>query len=677
MLEEEIEFHQEELFEKATLDMNPTDTIFRSYKEPHARNHLSNPADHSMKEVENDKIQCNSWSLPFRDAMNVSVTKKNNHPFAVEDRDLLLRSRATDDFGDNSSTKSSEMKHDNANTSRSPDGKDKFDPNADEQTRPRHHGSNSSAFMENSVHANHGGREYHSYYPPGAQLMPPLPHGPHYPYYHPFFHPVPRHPSHLLKPQPKSILSASVTMDSDDYNASLGNTQGSEEAIHSNHLIPPHPWPQPSHLQMYYYGPPPPYYPIPPNHGYTQRKQKNVSPTKPSTLQPRTTLRGEAPKSTSSSPTSRKRKKISMDSDDHVEKLTEFAKRARSESLNVEKKTDVPPKVLERRERKNAQSRLRAANLKERISYILSKLPSERNAEEVSILHTFEERRAKKNGRSRERASFRKEELKRIVSKPEDLWTQEEKTFMVETMVAKYKKNEGDRLRRRKIKADGSQSENREDDTLSTTSSSAYASNKMLNVIKKDGENIQDRLRKKDGLHQAIPFHVGSQYLSPRPLDLKKGRSDELLHIPLTPCVQLTPILGNIALSHDEQMPDYGKMFDITPLLDGSSKDFLCDSRCSGVQGNDVGNSQPSSSSYLANVVDIHTPKTPVTQKNLPFIHLTSPLGLSPLHLPRRQRNNDGMYDTLTGFGIDYNAHENQDMIAVSFSTDSHCETKF
>lgn len=111
--------------------------------------------------------------------------------------------------------------------------------------------------------------------------------------------------------------------------------------------------------------------------------------------------------------------------------------------------------VLDRRARKNAQSRARAAKLRERIAIIEQKPDSERNEEEMQIFAQYENRRKRKNDRSRERALEKKEEIDRILAKPEKKRTKIEKQFLDNALSAKKRKNEGDRLRRQRLKEMG------------------------------------------------------------------------------------------------------------------------------------------------------------------------------------------------------------------------------
>ena len=111
--------------------------------------------------------------------------------------------------------------------------------------------------------------------------------------------------------------------------------------------------------------------------------------------------------------------------------------------------------VLDRRARKNAQSRARAAKLRERIAIIEQKPDTERNEEEMQIFAQYENRRKRKNDRSRERALEKKEEIDRILAKPEKKRTKIEKQFLDNALSAKKRKNEGDRLRRQRLKEMG------------------------------------------------------------------------------------------------------------------------------------------------------------------------------------------------------------------------------
>lgn len=111
-----------------------------------------------------------------------------------------------------------------------------------------------------------------------------------------------------------------------------------------------------------------------------------------------------------------------------------------------------PSTRSDRKEKKNAQSRARAAKLREKIAEVKNKGDEQKTDEEIRLLQIFEERRRKKNERSRERAIEKKMEIERILAIPEAERTPEDVTTLDVAMKAKQKKNEGDRIRRERIK---------------------------------------------------------------------------------------------------------------------------------------------------------------------------------------------------------------------------------
>jgi len=106
----------------------------------------------------------------------------------------------------------------------------------------------------------------------------------------------------------------------------------------------------------------------------------------------------------------------------------------------------------DRKEKKNAQSRARAAKLREKIAEVKHKGNDHKTEEELRLLQIFEERRRKKNERSRERAIEKKMEIERILAIPEAERTPEDVNTLDVALKAKQKKNEGDRIRRERIK---------------------------------------------------------------------------------------------------------------------------------------------------------------------------------------------------------------------------------
>lgn len=121
-------------------------------------------------------------------------------------------------------------------------------------------------------------------------------------------------------------------------------------------------------------------------------------------------------------------------------------------------KTYIKPRVpstqdvVDRRSRKNAQSRARATKLRGRIGEIELKPETERDEEERLIWAQYEQRRSRKNDRSRERAMEKKEEIDRVLAKPEKKRTKIEKSFLDTALYSKKRKNEGDRMRRQRLK---------------------------------------------------------------------------------------------------------------------------------------------------------------------------------------------------------------------------------
>lgn len=110
---------------------------------------------------------------------------------------------------------------------------------------------------------------------------------------------------------------------------------------------------------------------------------------------------------------------------------------------------------VERKLRKNTQSRARAARLRERIQEIHKKPEDARTEDDLKVIEIFEERRRRKNERSRDRAIEKKQQIEKIMSKPEGKRTKEERKIYEITMSSKARKNEGDRIRRERIKMMG------------------------------------------------------------------------------------------------------------------------------------------------------------------------------------------------------------------------------
>jgi hypothetical protein len=103
----------------------------------------------------------------------------------------------------------------------------------------------------------------------------------------------------------------------------------------------------------------------------------------------------------------------------------------------------MPQEVLDRRERKNANSRARAAKHRVIVQQLELKPEHERTLEEQQLVDTHYKRRSHKNTRSRDRALEKKAEIERILSKPDHRRSKLEKQFLDNALSSKSRKNEG------------------------------------------------------------------------------------------------------------------------------------------------------------------------------------------------------------------------------------------
>lgn len=131
---------------------------------------------------------------------------------------------------------------------------------------------------------------------------------------------------------------------------------------------------------------------------------------------------------------------------------TEMRSPAGHAKLYVKSKAKLPKKHKDLREKKNSQSRRRAAALRERVKAISDKPENDRTQEEKELLASYEEKRAKKNNRSRVRAVEKNQEATRILEKPEEERTETEREFIHSYLTTKAIKNKGDRDRRMRNK---------------------------------------------------------------------------------------------------------------------------------------------------------------------------------------------------------------------------------
>jgi len=327
-------------------------------------------------------------------------------------------------------------------------------------------------------------------------------------------------------------------------------------------------------------------------------------------------------------------------------------------SCSTEMKDDqLPSSGPERRARKNAQSRMRAAKLKDSIQRMNVKNPEERTSEEKAKLATYEERRMRKNGRSRDRAMERKRRFTEINAKAEKVWNAEEKVFMAETRVSKYKKNEGDRMRRKKMRHCGYS-------IASSTQSNfeSYAANDH---------------------HQ----YISSATLYPRQLPQDRNVPEQIHSSSRAPMVASAPPMTPKSPHQFHNEEGFApNMFDVmTPKNDAAEEnDFMSNFIFpSPSQDNNAYFNSPTlelcaETSIMDHNLDeiIYSPATTPRNANQQIFdtnghnQVTLPLALCPLNLPRRSKTDEQLYDTLASDWRDIGEDDRgiQEAIAVSFS---------
>jgi len=230
------------------------------------------------------------------------------------------------------------------------------------------------------------------------------------------------------------------------YPPNWGNISGMPPSIPYPYM----PYNYSSYPPLYY---PPPYY-------HPLRPPPPPSATNPPFLFP------ENPQGINTVPFTEKRTRKKMPNENvQEESLKLSSQQSSSDSTSViagnkeemaksteELEQELARKIYERRQRKNLQSRIRAAKLRERIEVVKTKSNDDRRENELKLLELYEDRRCRKNQRSRERANEKKREIERILAISENVRSKEEQLKFETAMKAKHKKNEGDRIRRERIK---------------------------------------------------------------------------------------------------------------------------------------------------------------------------------------------------------------------------------
>jgi hypothetical protein len=231
-------------------------------------------------------------------------------------------------------------------------------------------------------------------------------------------------------------------------------------------MYPPYPgYPAPPQMNPYGYPPPDPNMPgghhpagPPPPRGYPGEEGANVGPYGQAHPAVATASRRRSEEDEDRKPAARSEGSSTGGDEDESTEAHSEAGPIVPGAVTARLKTYIKPRlpstqdVVDRRSRKNSQSRARATKLRGRIGEIELKPEPARDEEESLIWSQYEQRRQRKNDRSRERAMERKEEIDRILAKPEKKRTKIEKSFLDTALYSKKRKNEGDRVRRQRLK---------------------------------------------------------------------------------------------------------------------------------------------------------------------------------------------------------------------------------
>eukprot|EP00557_Chaetoceros_sp_GSL56_P005380 CAMPEP_0176489168 /NCGR_PEP_ID=MMETSP0200_2-20121128/7133_1 /TAXON_ID=947934 /ORGANISM="Chaetoceros sp., Strain GSL56" /LENGTH=649 /DNA_ID=CAMNT_0017886269 /DNA_START=1551 /DNA_END=3500 /DNA_ORIENTATION=+ len=490
---------------------------------------------------------------------------------------------------------------------------------------------------------------------------------PHYPYYYPYYPPPPANMVAAPPPPPPGYTWPYPVAHPAAY----------------PHYYPPHYYhhhhpsvtaQQPAHVTS--------------NHGDKSSKTKKSSgPTTTSTPKPLThnkALPEKVPSATVSRTPSSESAKIFPPRDVTIHSLHNAYIHTSTSSLDDEDDDDYDDETcLDRRERKNAQSRRRAAKLKASIHMIKAKKPEDRSPEEVAKLETYEERRRRKNGRSRERALERKARFEEISAKPEKEWTDEEKMFMKEHLTAKYRKNEGDRLRRKRMRESGS---NASVSVASCALSSAVFSHSKGGAFTRVASAPCPPLKRSN-------FHSEELQQS----GLAHRDSHHSVGVAAMGAAPLTP-KNEMELYDDDS---FARIFDLSPrrVEEGDEKDAVSHFIFPSPSEDDERLMHSPTLELCAetsildqNLEDIilsphfATPRATVSSDddageeihgvNASFSPSTSPLTLRLMDLPRRSKPEENLYDDAfctdwRGFGDIDDSNNQHEPIAVSFSMDT------
>ena len=155
-----------------------------------------------------------------------------------------------------------------------------------------------------------------------------------------------------------------------------------------------------------------------------------------------------------------------FDDNDHYDKQDKLGTIPATSKMKLHVRAKCPPppnsgttmldprvqKLVEYRERKNAMSRERAKNHREKIAAITTRSLENMTEHDANVFASHAAFRKRKNTRSRERSLEKKHEKERIMTKPIANRTPLERKFLKNAIAANRQKIEGDRRRRKKYK---------------------------------------------------------------------------------------------------------------------------------------------------------------------------------------------------------------------------------
>eukprot|EP00594_Rhizosolenia_setigera_P001179 CAMPEP_0178946042 /NCGR_PEP_ID=MMETSP0789-20121207/4061_1 /TAXON_ID=3005 /ORGANISM="Rhizosolenia setigera, Strain CCMP 1694" /LENGTH=511 /DNA_ID=CAMNT_0020625981 /DNA_START=102 /DNA_END=1637 /DNA_ORIENTATION=+ len=256
-------------------------------------------------------------------------------------------------------------------------------------------------------------------------------------------------------------------------------------------------------------------------------------------------------------------------------------------------------KIMKRKAKKNAQSRARAARLREKIEEVKKKGDNEKSEAEIALLDTFEERRRRKNERSRQRAIEKKREIERILAIPEAQRSMEDRETLDRAMKAKFRKNEGDRIRRERLKLGTFTNSKKKTTSGKTTPSSSSSTS---------------RTKKR----KASPDGTGGEYSLPDESASPPGNAPAEQMVPnmllSDPFAVPSPVRRRLPID-PSMAPALNLGQDVLPNVDPSQQ--LAFQSHGGIPREDLAHPPGLNMSFLQNAGDSRIPPLPMTTPGL------------------------------------------------------------